>query len=114
MSASSPGGALTIHPDGGQGVATLERLEIGFNSSRVLFGIFIGTMAVVGFAFAPLNWLRRAIYAIIALAIALPSEVFAGAIYLNAVAFCSRSQRRVRLFLEAEDLGTDVQSSSLP
>jgi len=58
--------------------------EIAFNLSRVLFGIFIGTIAVVGFALMPLDWLRRAIYALIALAIVLPPEVFAGAIYLNA------------------------------
>jgi TRAP transporter 4TM/12TM fusion protein len=59
-------------------------LEIGFNLSRVLFGIFIGTIAVVGFALAPLDWLRRTIYAVIALAIVLPPEAFAGAIYINA------------------------------
>jgi TRAP transporter 4TM/12TM fusion protein len=59
-------------------------VEIGFNLSRVLFGIFIGTTAVVGFALMPLDWLRRAIYAVIALAIVLPPETFAGAIYINA------------------------------
>ena len=37
-------------------------LEIVLNFSRVLFGLFLGTAAVVGFALAPLTWRGRAIY----------------------------------------------------
>src|SRR6185312_1136605 len=46
--------------------------EIILNFSRVTFGIWLGTMAAVGFAFAPLNWIGRTIYAVIALAVVLP------------------------------------------
>jgi TRAP transporter 4TM/12TM fusion protein len=59
--------------------------EIVLNFSRVLFGIWLGTMAAVGFAFVRLNAVGRAIYAVISLAVVLPPETFTGAIWINAV-----------------------------
>ncbi|MBI4273624.1 MAG: TRAP transporter large permease subunit, partial [Rhizobiales bacterium] len=59
-------------------------LEISLNFSRVLYAIFIGTAAVVGFALLPLNWMGRVIYGVLALVVALPPEAFTGAIYVNA------------------------------
>jgi TRAP transporter 4TM/12TM fusion protein len=59
-------------------------LEIALNFSRVTFGIWLGTMAAVGFALAPLNWAGRAIYAAISLLVVLPPEAFHGAIFINA------------------------------
>jgi TRAP-type uncharacterized transport system fused permease subunit len=56
------------------------------NLARVMFGIFLGTAAVVGFALAPLDRLGRAIYGLLALAVVLPPEAFGGAIWVNAVA----------------------------
>jgi TRAP-type uncharacterized transport system fused permease subunit len=58
--------------------------EIILNFSRVTFGIWLGTMAAVGFALAPLNWIGRTTYAVISLAVVLPPETFKGAIYINA------------------------------
>jgi TRAP-type uncharacterized transport system fused permease subunit len=58
--------------------------EIILNFSRVTFGIWLGTMAAVGFALAPLNWIGRTVYAVIALAVVLPPEAFQGAIFINA------------------------------
>ena len=58
--------------------------EIIFNFSRVMFGIWLGTMAAVGFAFVPLKWTGRAIYAAVSLAVVLPPETFTGAIWINA------------------------------
>jgi len=58
--------------------------EIILNFSRVTFGIWLGTMAAVGFAFAPLNLIGRTIYAVIALAVVLPPETFQGAIFIDA------------------------------
>ena len=58
--------------------------EIIFNFSRVMFGIWLGTIAAVGFAFIPLKWGGRTIYAAIALTVVLPPETFAGAIWINA------------------------------
>ena len=58
--------------------------EIMFNFSRVTFGIWLGTMAAVGFAMAPLKWSGRTIYGVIALAVVLPPETFNGAIWINA------------------------------
>ena len=55
------------------------------NLARVLFGIFLGTTAVVGFALAPLDRLGRAIYASLALAVVLPPEAFGAAIWVNAI-----------------------------
>jgi TRAP transporter 4TM/12TM fusion protein len=59
-------------------------IEIVLNFSRVLFGIWLGTMAAVGFSFARLAVVGRALYAVIALAVVLPPETFAGAIWINA------------------------------
>lgn len=58
--------------------------EIVLNFSRVLFGIWLGTIAAVGFGLAPLNRTARFVYAAIALAVVLPSEAFGGAILVNA------------------------------
>ena len=58
--------------------------EIILNFSRVTLGIWLGTMAAVGFAFGRLNALGRAIYALISLAVILPPETFTGAIWINA------------------------------
>lgn len=59
--------------------------EIVLNFSRVTFGIWLGTIAAVGFAFARLNATGRAIYALVSLAVVLPPETFTGAIWINAV-----------------------------
>jgi TRAP transporter 4TM/12TM fusion protein len=58
--------------------------EIVLNFSRVTFGIWLGTIAAVGFSFARLNPMGRAIYAVISLAVVLPPETFTGAIWINA------------------------------
>ena len=58
--------------------------EIVLNFSRVTFGIWLGTIAAVGFSFTRLNPLGRAIYAVISLAVVLPPETFPGAIWINA------------------------------
>jgi TRAP transporter 4TM/12TM fusion protein len=57
--------------------------EIVLNFSRVTFGIWLGTIAAVGFSFARLNPVGRAIYAAISLAVVLPPETFPGAIWIN-------------------------------
>ena len=57
--------------------------EIILNFSRVTFGIWLGTIAAVGFGLAPLKWTGRTIYAVISLAVVLPPETFAGAIWIN-------------------------------
>jgi TRAP transporter 4TM/12TM fusion protein len=57
--------------------------EIVLNFSRVTFGIWLGTIAAVGFSFARLNPMGRAIYAVISLAVVLPPETFTGAIWIN-------------------------------
>ena len=59
-------------------------LEIVLNLARVLFGIYLGTAAVVGFALTPLGRGARAAFALLALAVVLPPEAFAGAVWVNA------------------------------
>ncbi|MBO0766544.1 MAG: TRAP transporter large permease subunit, partial [Hyphomicrobiaceae bacterium] len=58
-------------------------VAIAFNLARVLFGIYLGTAAVVGFALGSLSLPARALYALLALAVVLPPETFAGAIWVN-------------------------------
>jgi TRAP transporter 4TM/12TM fusion protein len=57
--------------------------EIVLNFSRVTFGIWLGTIAAVGFSFVPLNSMGRAIFAVISLAVVLPPETFTGAFWIN-------------------------------
>jgi len=59
-------------------------IEIVLNFSRVLFGIWLGTMAAVGFALAPLARVGRLLYAVASIAIVLPPESFQGAVLINA------------------------------
>jgi TRAP-type uncharacterized transport system fused permease subunit len=59
---------------------------IVLNLARVLFGIFLGTAAVVGYALAPLGRRLRVGYMALSLAVVLPPEAFAGAIWVNAIA----------------------------
>jgi TRAP transporter 4TM/12TM fusion protein len=59
--------------------------EIVLNLARVLFGIYLGTAAVVGFSLGPLSRLWRMLYGVVALAVVLPPESFAGAIWINAI-----------------------------
>ena len=58
---------------------------IVLNTTRVTFGIWLGTVAAVGFGFTALTVAQRTIYALIALAVVLPPEAFGSAIYINAV-----------------------------
>ena len=60
-------------------------VEIVLNFSRVLFGLFLGTAAVVGFALAPLTWRGRAIYGVLSLLVVVPPAAFAAAIWVNVV-----------------------------
>jgi TRAP transporter 4TM/12TM fusion protein len=79
--------------------------EIVLNLARVLLGIYLGTAAVVGFALSPLSRPWRMLYAVLALAVVLPPEAFAGAIWINAAAIAvavailgfSHLQRRAAL-----------------
>jgi TRAP transporter 4TM/12TM fusion protein len=57
---------------------------IVFNLARVLFGIYLGTAAVVGYALGPLPRPMRLVYGVLALAVVLPPETFAGAIWVDA------------------------------
>jgi TRAP-type uncharacterized transport system fused permease subunit len=58
-------------------------LDIVWNLVRVLFGLFVGTAAVVGFAVMRLSLPARALYSLAALLIVLPPEAFDGAHYIN-------------------------------
>jgi hypothetical protein len=57
---------------------------IVLNLARVLFGIYLGTAAVVGYALAPLPRPARLLYGLLALAVVLPPEAFAGAVWIDA------------------------------
>ncbi len=57
--------------------------EILFNLGRVLFGIFLGTVCVVGFSFTAQGPAGRVIYAVFSLAVVVPPAAFDGAIWIN-------------------------------
>ena len=57
---------------------------IVLNLARVLFGIYLGTAAVVGYALGPLSRRARVFYGFVSLAVVLPPEAFHGAIWVNA------------------------------
>jgi TRAP transporter 4TM/12TM fusion protein len=59
--------------------------EIILNFSRVTFGIWLGTMAAVGFSFSRFGLAGRLMFTGLSLAVVLPPETFSGAIWINAV-----------------------------
>ncbi len=58
---------------------------IVWNFVRILFALFVGTAAIVGYAFAPLSFGARLLYGFVALPIALPPDSFPGGHYVNFV-----------------------------
>jgi TRAP-type uncharacterized transport system fused permease subunit len=60
-------------------------IEIVWNFTRILFGLFVGTAGIIGFAIVPLFVVQRFIYGLVSLAIVLPPETFAGALYVNLI-----------------------------
>jgi len=56
---------------------------IVWNFCRILFGLFVGTAAIIGFALMPLTLASRLIYGTIALPIVLPPETISGGYYVN-------------------------------
>jgi TRAP transporter 4TM/12TM fusion protein len=56
---------------------------IGWNFCRILFGLFIGTAAIVGFALTHLGKPARLLYGALSALIVLPPEAFAGGHYVN-------------------------------
>jgi TRAP transporter 4TM/12TM fusion protein len=56
---------------------------IGWNFCRILFGLFVGTAAIVGFGLARLTIPARLLYGALSLPIVLPPESFAGGYYVN-------------------------------
>jgi TRAP transporter 4TM/12TM fusion protein len=56
---------------------------IVFNFLRVLFGLFLGTAGVVGFALGPLKWQGRALYGVLSLLVVLPPEAIWGGLWIN-------------------------------
>lgn len=56
---------------------------IAWNFARNILGIFVGTAAIVGFAFAPLSSPMRIAFGAAALAILIPQHAFAGADVLD-------------------------------
>jgi TRAP transporter 4TM/12TM fusion protein len=75
------------------------------NLARVLFGVYLGTAAIVGFALDRLSPLGRVLYGVFSLGIVLPPEAFDAAIWINAAALAiavatlgyGYAQRRTRL-----------------
>jgi TRAP transporter 4TM/12TM fusion protein len=58
---------------------------IVWNFCRILFGLFIGTAAIVGFALTPLTLPARLLYGAVSLPIVLPPETLPGGYYVNIV-----------------------------
>jgi TRAP transporter 4TM/12TM fusion protein len=56
---------------------------IAWNFARILFGLFVGTAAIVGYALMPLTMPARLLYGALSLPIVLPPETFAGGHYVN-------------------------------
>ena len=48
-----------------------------------LLGVMMGSVAVVGFLFAPIGGLMRLVYMVVGLALLVPADAFAGAVPLN-------------------------------
>jgi TRAP-type uncharacterized transport system fused permease subunit len=51
-----------------------------------LLGVMMGSVAMVGFLFAPIGWAMRILYMCVGLALLIPADAFNGAVELNLVA----------------------------
>jgi TRAP-type uncharacterized transport system fused permease subunit len=60
-------------------------IAIVLNLARMLFGIYLGTAAVLGYALSDLPPPSRALYALLSTAVILPPEAFTGAVWINVV-----------------------------
>jgi hypothetical protein len=58
-------------------------LEIAWNFVRILFGLYVGTAAILGFSLAPLSWPMRFFYGAVAILIVLPPAPFATGNFIN-------------------------------
>jgi len=58
---------------------------IVWNFLRILFGLFLGTAGILGFALAPLSMPARFLYGLASLAVVWPPEASAGGYYINFV-----------------------------
>src|SRR5262249_53827494 len=56
---------------------------IVWNFVRILFALFVGTAAIVGYALTPLATFWRCVYGAISLPVALPPESFTGGYTIN-------------------------------
>ena len=56
---------------------------IAWNFARILFGLFVGTAGIVGFALGPLTLAGRLLYGAVSLLVVVPPESFAGGHYVN-------------------------------
>jgi hypothetical protein len=56
---------------------------IVWNFCRILFGLFVGTAAIVGFGLTPLPLPARLLYGALSVLIVLPPESFTGGYYVN-------------------------------
>ncbi len=56
---------------------------IVWNFARMLFGLFVGTAAIIGFGLTPLTLAGRIIYGLVSLPIVFPPEIFFGGYYVN-------------------------------
>jgi TRAP transporter 4TM/12TM fusion protein len=88
--------------------------EIVLNFSRVTFGIWLGTMAAVGFAFAPLKWSGRVLYAAVALAVVLPPEAFSGVIWINVAGIAAAAAMLVIDWLRQRALSKQGNAVEVP
>jgi hypothetical protein len=62
---------------------------IGWNFARNILGIFVGTAAIVGFAFLPLTLPMRMFAGAAAIAILIPASAFRGADVLDWIGLAS-------------------------
>lgn len=58
-------------------------VEIGWNLSRNVLGIVVGTAGIVGFIFAPITGTMRIAFGVAAIAILLPPNIFAGSQWID-------------------------------
>jgi TRAP-type uncharacterized transport system fused permease subunit len=76
----------------------------------VLLGIFMGTVAVVGYVMAPVPWTYRILYAVIALMLLAQPAMFPAAIWLNVAGVIAATAAIVREFLRGRAQGKPAPS----
>jgi TRAP transporter 4TM/12TM fusion protein len=87
-------------------------LSIGWNFTRNIFGIVVGTAAIVGYFLGPLSWPFRIFFGLAGIAILVPPHVFTGAEIVDWIGLGAAAAGIVVHYLQTKSTGRQTAARS--